>query len=364
MPTRKKPIAKTATSQKPKAKSGARIKKASSKKKINLGGNIGPLGWIVAAALIGYIGWAVSHSGAVKDADASTQDGKLATVRLYPNVGTTVTGGSLAMTAEAYDANNRQITSGVDYSWQAIARDGVTGTITESGRQATLTAGNQAGVMGVSVKATSGRQSASSSINVLVNPAPGIGQVRIYPLVGNLAAGDSSDFTAQSFDSTGKEIKSGVRYQWKVTNANGTLASLDQAQRATAELSAGSKEGVVSLMVSATYQGKIVENTIQVLVYQPAKLSKVAIYPVVGTVKAGKQLELTASTFDSNNKEIDSGVVYKWTIVSGANTGADLSSNKAEATLTAGMTKGLVRVQVQATKDGVTVSQSTNVTVQ
>lgn len=53
---------KTSTKPKSKPKATTSVRKRD-KKKINVGGEVGPIAWIVVAVIIGYLGWAASRVG-------------------------------------------------------------------------------------------------------------------------------------------------------------------------------------------------------------------------------------------------------------------------------------------------------------
>jgi len=318
--------------------------------------------------VIAGIGWAVSQNGSVHDADAAVTDGKVTTVQLYPKADATIqTGNTLQLTAQAFDPNNRPVTTGVDYTWQTISRGGTTGKITSAGSQATLTADQQAGIMGVVVTATSGKYKASDGVNVVIQPKAGIDHTRIYPIVGHIATGAKTDFLAENVDTSGKSLDSGVTYKWRVDNSpdqtNASIIGTTAGGKAT--ISGGTKEGVFNLWVEATYQGKTVNTAIQVSVYEAVKLSRVTLYPLIGIAKTNGSVNLTATSFDTNNKQIATGdVQYKWTMLTGSDIGASLLSNKNTAVVSTSNKKGIVRLQVQATKGGVSVYQATYVVVQ
>lgn len=358
MATRTKP--RTKAKSKPVA--AVRTKTKTTKQTKSIGGNIGPLGWIIAAAIVGYIGWAVSSSGdAIDGADAAVGGGKPAVVRIYPTTGIVASGGTLSLMAETYDGNGQEITSGVEYTWKATGASGASGEVTGQGNKATFRAGTQPGIVAVQVAARGSGQSLSAAANVVIQAAPGIQRVSIAPMVGHVPTGKTTDFTALAYDSNGKSITGGVTYKWRVVNP-GTDASVAKTSGNVMTLNGGTKEGVANVLLDATYQGKTVNSYVQVAVQEQNKLGRIKVSPYVGNVKANQSTTLTAEAFDTNNVAIESGVTYKWTLLSPSN-GATLLQNKGTAKVNAGSTKGLLRVRVEATKGGTTISQATMVLV-
>lgn len=170
------------------------------------------IGGLIAAALIGV---ALLQ---VVPALADTQ--VLDHVQLTPTSVTLAVGGAQQFTAQAYDASNAVISSGVSYFWMVL--NPAAGIINTSGG---FIAGSTPATYTntVQVVAVQGSVTKIANATVIVTGTAGpLDHVTITPASATLAPGVLKQFSAQAYDASNIAI-TGLTYTWSVATGAGSI---------------------------------------------------------------------------------------------------------------------------------------------
>jgi lysophospholipase L1-like esterase len=154
----------------------------------------------------------------------------------------------------------------VSYSWTLT---GVTGNLSSpAGASTTFTAGSAAGTTTLTVTARLNgiAASASAQITVTTSAVPVLLSVSISPISVSVQTETSEGFTASAVCSPTPCLTSPT-YSWTLGS---TLGNLTQYTGASTYFVAGNTAGTVSITVTATLNGKQVQNSSTIVITQPA----------------------------------------------------------------------------------------------
>jgi hypothetical protein len=127
-----------------------------------------------------------------------------------------------------------------------------------------------------------------------------------------LEVGGKQVFTAKAYDDKGAELKQ-ANLEWGVTGNIGTISPSGGPATTFTATTPGSGE----VRVTATYNGKSVTNSTQVIVNEPGSvpvLASITVTPSSISGDAGKVFTLIARAVDTNGTDITDQVSFSWSI--------------------------------------------------
>ncbi len=167
--------------------------------------------------------------------------------------------------------------------------------------------------------------------------------------------GQSKVIQAQLKDVAGVNIDYGVDYNWFTT-----IGSISGISGGSMTLTAPASSGTGTLTVEATYQGTKKTQTCSINISAP--LGTVSVTPPGPmTLNFGAVQVFGGQAVDSDGANINSGVVYKWSVTGGI--GSITPSSGQQTTFTAGQSSTSGSVTCEASYAGVTKSYSVTINV-
>ncbi|MBU2895024.1 hypothetical protein KO495_17110 [Colwellia sp. D2M02] len=151
----------------------------------------------------------------------------------------------------------------------------------------------------------------------------------------------------------GANVNSGVTYVWEDKSAQ-QLGLTSNNDTASFVALAGIDEAII--LVTASIDGSSVNETINIVINQPPKLTITA----PSAVDVGTSVDLSA-VLSIDGVDVNSGVTYAWEDKSTQQVGLTSSSDTANFVAISGIDEAVILVT--ASFDGVTVSKTTNITI-
>jgi uncharacterized protein YjdB len=278
----------------------------------------------------------VSARRGAKSANASLHVRPLpvASLTISPASPAILVGGSMQLTATAYDSVGRILT-GRAVTW-ASGRTSVA-TVSTMGLVTGVAAGS------AQVMATSEGRSSTAVITVTAIPPAPVATVSVSPSTPSMQAGATVQLTATARDAAG-QVLTGRVVTW--ASGNTPVATVTATGLVTG-VAAGSAQ------VTATSEGRSSTAVITVTAIPPAPVATVSVSPSAPSVQAGATVQLTATARDAAGQVL-TGRVVTWA-----------SGNTPVATVTAtGLVTGVAAgsAQVTATSEGRSSTAVTTVT--
>jgi uncharacterized protein YjdB len=270
----------------------------------------------------------------------------VARVTVSPTTATVNSGASTTLTAQAFDASNVAL-SGVAFAWTS-SNTSVASLSAPSGQVVSAT-GSSAGSSVVTVSA--GGLSATSTITVNAVVA----RVTVSPATATLKAGETTNLTAQAFDSSNNPLPS-VALTW--STANSAVASISTTTGATNTITG---VGVGTTTVRVTDSSGTLSATSAITVNPQPTVSRVAITPATASLVPAQRQQFVAIAFDSTNTAI-AGVPFTWTTTS--STIAPLSVTSGSTVTVTPQTAGSATLTATATTNGTVARATITVTPQ
>ena len=180
-------------------------------------------------------------------------------VRVSPSSGSVTVGGTLSLSAQAYDANGR-VVAGAQFSWSSSNQS--VATVDASGRVTGVAEGT------ATVTASTGGVSGLATVSVSAPAVPV--SVTVSPSTGSVAVGATLNLSAQAFDANGRVV-AGVQFSW--SSSDQSVATVDAsglvtgvaAGSATITASTGGVSG--SAAVTVTNPGNSADRAILIALY-------------------------------------------------------------------------------------------------
>ncbi len=265
-------------------------------------------------------------------------------VTVTPATPSIAVGETQQFTATAYDSSGTEI-SGKTFTW--TSSDTSVATISTSG----LATGKTAGVTAITAEV----DDTSNAVRLTVTkppppppPPPVVHRVTVTPATPSIAVGETQQFTATAYDSSGTEI-SGKTFTW--TSSDTSVATIS-----TSGLATGKTAGVTAI----TAEVDDTSNAVRLTVTKPPPppppppvVHRVTVTPATPSIAVGETQQFTATAYDSSGTEI-SGKTFTWT--SNDTTVANINSSGLATAVNAGSTT------ITATTDGVSGTASLTVT--
>ena len=254
----------------------------------------------------------------------------VASVVVTPASANVQIGQSLQLTATPRDADGAEL-GGRLVTWSSS--DQATATVSSSGVVSAVALGS------VTITATSEGQSGSSTIVTTAPPAP-VASVDVAPATASIVNGQTLQLAATPEDAAGAPL----------TDRSTSWASSNTAVATVSSTGLVTARSVGTATITATSEGKVGTSEITVTAAPVALLS---VSPGAVSVEAGRNVQVTATTYDGNGNVL-TGRTVTW---SSANTAiATVGSTGIITGITAGA------VDVTATSEGKTASVAVTVT--
>ena len=202
-------------------------------------------------------------------------------VRVSPSSGSVTVGGTLSLSAQAFDAKGR-VVADARFSWSS--RDESVATVNASG----LVTGVAEGT--ATITASTGGVSGSATVSVSAPAVPV--SVTVSPSTGSVAVGATLNLSAQALDANGRAV-AGAQFSW--SSSDESVATVDASGLVT-----GLAEGAGT--ITATTDG--VSGSADISVFVPTVPVSVTVSPSTGSVAVGATLSLSAQAFDANGRVV------------------------------------------------------------
>ncbi|RJE78034.1 hypothetical protein BGP78_06650 [Pseudoalteromonas sp. MSK9-3] len=180
--------------------------------------------------------------------------------------------------------------------------------------------------------------------------APNLSLMVSAPSVAD--AGDTVNLSA-ILSANGANVNSGVTYVWEDKSVQ-QLGLTSNNDTASFVALAGIDEAII--LVTATFDGSSVSETINIVINQPPKLT----ITTPSAVDVGTSVDLSA-VLSIDGVDVNSGVTYMWEDKSTQQVGLTSSSDTANFVAISGIHEAVILVT--ASFDGVTVSKTTSITI-
>ncbi len=212
-----------------------------------------------------------------------------------------------------------------------------------------------------------------------------LGSARIIPATAAIKPDSSIVLRGEAFNTSGKQMAVGSVYftDWKVIGVSGGKGTISPDPKdpagTVATLKATSQAGVLNVLAVAHHQGSKQNVSAQIAINKsapaqkaevaPQALSRIAISPIVGSVKPGGKREFYAEGFDEAGKRIE-GVKFTWRVQGVGSAHGSVTplkskdANGAFATFWAGFSKGYVYLWATGEYNGKKISHPATVAIQ
>lgn len=276
--------------------------------------------------------------------------GDVASVSVSPSSLNAKAGNTTTLTANAVDAYNNPVTSGVTYTWSAPTS---LGTVSPTNQQTTdFTAADLIATGNVSVSATkTATANATSAITIIPD------HYAISTIPSSVIAGDNIATTVTA------QTKNNVA----ITNASDAIAAVDATGTLypqTINLVNGTWSGNFSItktkiadVISLSGQGGAVTGESNSFDVTPAALDSVTITPASVSLSVNDSTTVTAQAYDQYNNVINNDP-YSWSASIGS-----IGASGATVTYNSGTQSGSGNITVTATEGAITKTANIPVNV-
>jgi YVTN family beta-propeller protein len=264
----------------------------------------------------------------------------MTSVAITPASSTIPTGGMQTLKATP-TCTGGPCPTGITYSWSMSP--GNYGTLNPpNSPSTTFVAGSTPGTVTFTVTATMNNAPITSA-PITVKIIPGLNSVSVKPSASIVFPGGTQNFTATPV-CTGGPCPSGATYSWFLNNSMGNLST---SVGATTLFTAGMTEGYLLLTVTATLNGNIVTQFVNITII-PA-LTKVFVNPTYSILPTGVTETFTA-TIVCIGGACPSVVAYRWILNNSLGTLS--ASTGPQVNFTAGSSVGDVNLVANVTLSG------------
>ena len=246
----------------------------------------------------------------------ATTSPTLTSVSITPTAGSTLSGISEQLDAQALDQSGRALSASLRYTWSVstLPSGAASPAFSVNGSSAaqdpTVTF-KTVGIYGFTVVVVdSSGHSATNHVTVTVSPV--FTSVRVTAAAGGAITGTTQQFTAQELDQFGNPMRPGSpTYSWSTSSLPTGAAAPKFSAAAAATTVAFAQAGSYGLTAMISDGSKKISGTLSASVAQV--ISSVVISPVSSPV-SGTSLALSAQGFDQFGKVMATPPQYAWSV--------------------------------------------------